>query len=46
MVGTFTIPVKNGLPLADGLAACCEKKNVERGGGESKPRKGGVWCAN
>ena len=31
MVGTFTIPVKNGLPLADGLAACCEKKNVERG---------------
>ena len=38
MVGTFTIPVKNGLPLADGLAACCGKKDEERGENPNQER--------
>ena len=31
MVGTYTVPTKEGLPLAEGLASCCQLPSSERG---------------
>ena len=47
MVGTFTIPVKDGVPLADGLAACCGRQETDKGENPNQERgESGVPIAN